>query len=90
MGVTTHHMTEDARLEARTRRFDAVANRVVPYFGLALGTVITPVVFPTSPRFWLVTGALVAASAAWSWCFTRPRRPPPGRARGGGARAAPA
>jgi hypothetical protein len=74
-------MAEDARLEARTRRVDAVADRVVPYFGLALGTVITPVVFPTGARFWLVAGPLVAASAAWSWWFTRPDRRPPGPAR---------
>jgi signal transduction histidine kinase len=83
--MTPDHMTEDAKLEARTRRFDAVANRVVPYFGLVLGTVITPVVFPTGPRFWLVAGLLVAASAAWSWWFTRPRRRPPAAARALGA-----
>jgi signal transduction histidine kinase len=70
-------MAEDERLEARTRRFDAVADRVVPYFGLVLGTVITPVVFPADARFWLVAGPLAAASAAWSWWFTRPRRRPP-------------
>jgi signal transduction histidine kinase len=75
--LTEHaRLTEDAWLEARTRRFDAIANRVAPYFGLVLGTVVTPVVFPTGARFWLVTAPLVAASAAWSWWFTRPRRGP--------------
>jgi len=69
-------MADDARLDARTRRFDAVADRVVPYFGLGLGTVITPVVHPAGARFWLAAGPLVAASAAWSWWFTRPRRRP--------------
>jgi signal transduction histidine kinase len=83
--MTTHAMTEDARLEARTRRFDAVADRMIPYFGLALGTVITPAVFPTGARFWLVTGPIVAASAAWSWWFTRPRRRPRGGAGLGGS-----
>jgi signal transduction histidine kinase len=67
-------MAEDARLDERTRWFDTVADRVVPYFGLAMGTIVTPAVLPTGPRYWLVTGPLVLASAAWSWWFTRPRR----------------
>lgn len=74
MGVSTAApLAEDNRLDDRARRFDAVAQRVVPYFGLALGTVITPAVLPTGPRYWLMAGPLVVASAAWSWWFIRPR-----------------
>lgn len=68
---------EDVRLDDRTRWFDTVAERVVPYFGLVLGTVVTPAVLPTGPRYWLTTAPLIAACAAWSWWCTRARRRDP-------------
>ena len=91
MGVSTTQTVEDTRLDDRTRRFDAIADRVVPYFGLVLGTIISPAVFPTDARYWLVTGPLVAGSAAWSWWFTRPRpaKAAPGMANAGTRRATP-
>jgi signal transduction histidine kinase len=76
VSATAHRLAEDARIDHHARRFDAIADRVVPYFGLVIGTVVTPAVFPTGPGFWLVTGPLVVGSAAWSWWFTRPRRGP--------------
>lgn len=66
----------DQRLEARERFIDALVERYVPYLGLVIGTVLTPLVVTPSAQYWLVTGPLVLASAAWSVAFTwaRPAR----------------
>jgi signal transduction histidine kinase len=57
-------------LGERERRFDSLIERFIPYLGLLLGTALTPFVIPTSASYWLVTGALVVASALWSFAFT--------------------
>ncbi|GAA1280839.1 sensor histidine kinase [Pseudonocardia aurantiaca] len=57
-------------LDERGRKFDSVVNRFVPYFGLVIGTVLTPLVIPATLSYWLVTGLLVLATAAWSYGFT--------------------
>jgi signal transduction histidine kinase len=58
------------RLDARERRFDSVFDRYPPYFGLVVGTVLTPFVVSSTPGFWLVTGSLVLLSTAWTFVFT--------------------
>ena len=81
MGVTRPvGMTErDARLDERERRIDSAIDRYVPYVGLVIGTALTPFLVPPTPGYWLVTGALVAAAAAWSFVFATLTVPaPPG------------
>lgn len=56
----------------RIQWFDGLTACTVPYAGLVIGTVVTPVLLPTGPSYWLVTGPLVAASALWSAWFIRP------------------
>jgi signal transduction histidine kinase len=63
-------VTDDA-LDERERRLDSLIDRFLPYLGLAIGTALTPLVVPASASYWLVTGALVAAAAAWSAGFAR-------------------
>lgn len=74
MGVTDR----DTRLDERKRFLDSAIDRYVPYVGLVVGTALTPFVVPTTTEYWLVTGSLVAAAAAWSWVFaTRQVADPP-------------
>lgn len=70
MGV----IDRDVRLDERERRLDEAIDRFVPYVGLVIGTALTPFVLPsTTARFWVVTGAVVLAAAAWSWFFVSRR-----------------
>ncbi|MBC8093314.1 MAG: sensor histidine kinase [Pseudonocardia sp.] len=68
MGVSTH---VDAGVD-RVERFQTSVVRYGPFVGSAVGVVITALVpFSITPDagFWLLTGGLVLASAAWSYVF---------------------
>ncbi|GEL18521.1 sensor histidine kinase [Pseudonocardia asaccharolytica] len=55
------------RLDAVERRAEMIIDRFTPFLGLGLGLILTIVVLPSEgPRFWAVTGALVAATLAWT------------------------
>lgn len=67
-------------------RIEAAIDRYGPFAGLAIGTAITaltPFIIPPTPAFWVPTGVLVLATAAWSYVLAfRPaqRRGPQVRA----------
>jgi signal transduction histidine kinase len=61
---------DPAALGERERKVDSLIDRAIPYLGLVLGTALTPFVIPVSASYWLVTGVLVLAAAAWAYIFT--------------------
>jgi signal transduction histidine kinase len=61
---------DDTRLDARERWLDSLIVRYVGYLGLVVGFLLSPFVVDTTPRFWAVSIALVAASASWTYFFT--------------------
>ncbi|MDQ3274403.1 MAG: histidine kinase, partial [Actinomycetota bacterium] len=63
-------MSSEARLDVVERRLTSVIDRYLPYLGLVIGTIVTPFVVDGSAEYWLVTGGLVAVTAAWSYAFT--------------------
>jgi signal transduction histidine kinase len=64
--MTAH---DDERLDAAEQRLGSLVDRVVPYVGLAFGTILTPFLIAGTGAFWLVTGGLVALSTAWSYAL---------------------
>lgn len=59
-----------AALDDRERKLDTLIERCVPYLGLVVGTGLTLFVVPASGSYWLGTGALVLATAAWCYVFS--------------------
>jgi signal transduction histidine kinase len=60
---------DDARLDARERWLDSFIGRYVGYLGLVIGFVLSPFILDATPRFWVVSGVLVALSAGWTYFF---------------------
>lgn len=74
--MTTHGVpmasltAEDAVLDARERRYDAVVDRFIPYIGLAIGGGVTLFIQPVTLAYWAPTLLVMTVTAGWSWFFT--------------------
>ncbi len=68
---------ETARQDARERRIDVAIDRFAGLVALAIGAALAPVAGPSTTGGWVLTGVLVAVTAAWTYAFATRRRPGP-------------
>jgi signal transduction histidine kinase len=66
-----------AARDLHERRIDVAIGRYSAPVGLGIGTVLSPIAGPETAGAWILTGVLVAVTAAWTYTFaTRRRRGP--------------